>query len=256
MDCAAILLRAVVNEPTIAGGQWLSFLGEPGRICAGESDRASRPNDSCGVGFYYNHVSADLKNSHLTLLSATRSPLKTKREWNCSTTSRLLQPSGLSQAFSTFGAQFWLRSRRARRAQMSFVLALRLTSEVLSSKNEPNSLHCDRSMGRRKHGKTRVAEVRGLAVSILACAALSGCAGRPSSAVLVPVTAPGNGERTVQVLAATTLERATDSELDFTADRAPNINYQQYVVSIPPNHVGGKSNGRRRRLGTRKATLS
>jgi esterase/lipase superfamily enzyme len=28
--------------------------------------------------------------------------------------------------------------------------------------------------------------------------------------------------------------------LDFTADRAPNINYQQYVVSIPPNHVGGK----------------
>src|SRR6516162_11755133 len=95
-------------------------------------------------------------------------------------------------------------------------------------------------MGRRKHEKTRVAEVRGLAVSILMCAALSGCAGRPSSAVLVPVTAPGNGERVVQVLAATTRERTTGSELDFTADRAPNINYQQYVVSIPPNHVGGK----------------
>jgi esterase/lipase superfamily enzyme len=58
--------------------------------------------------------------------------------------------------------------------------------------------------------------------------------------VLIPVTVPGNSERIVQVLAATTRERATDSELDFTADRAPNINYQQYVVSIPANHVGGK----------------
>ena len=45
MDSAAILLKAVVNEPTAAGGQWLSFLGELGRIGAGQSDRVQQAGD-------------------------------------------------------------------------------------------------------------------------------------------------------------------------------------------------------------------
>jgi polyhydroxyalkanoate synthase len=45
MDSAAILLKAVVNEPAVATSQWLSFLGELGRIGAGESDRAPQAGD-------------------------------------------------------------------------------------------------------------------------------------------------------------------------------------------------------------------
>ena len=45
MDSAAILLKAMVNEPTVAGGQWLSFLSEIGRIGAGQSDRVQQPGD-------------------------------------------------------------------------------------------------------------------------------------------------------------------------------------------------------------------
>src|ERR1700722_12464972 len=45
MEGAATLLKAMVNEPTVAGGQWLSFLGEIGRIGAGQSDRVQPPGD-------------------------------------------------------------------------------------------------------------------------------------------------------------------------------------------------------------------
>ncbi len=45
MDSAAILLKALVNEPAIAGGQWMSFLGELGTIGAGQSDRAQQSGD-------------------------------------------------------------------------------------------------------------------------------------------------------------------------------------------------------------------
>ena len=45
MDSAAILLRALVNEPAVAGGQWLSFLGELGTIGAGQSDRVQQAGD-------------------------------------------------------------------------------------------------------------------------------------------------------------------------------------------------------------------
>ena len=45
MDSAAILLKALVNEPIVAGGQWLSFLGELGRIGAGQSDRVQQSGD-------------------------------------------------------------------------------------------------------------------------------------------------------------------------------------------------------------------
>ena len=45
MDSAAIFLKAVVNEPTVAAGQWLSFLSEIGRIGVGQSNRVQQVGD-------------------------------------------------------------------------------------------------------------------------------------------------------------------------------------------------------------------
>ena len=70
--------------------------------------------------------------------------------------------------------------------------------------------------------------------------ALSGCAGTPPAEVLIPVGAPLNGAKSVVVLAATTRAREKDSPYGFTADRSEAINYQDYTVSIPPNHILGK----------------
>jgi polyhydroxyalkanoate synthase subunit PhaC len=44
-DSAAILMKAMVNEPIVASGQWLSFLGELGKIGAGQSERGQQPGD-------------------------------------------------------------------------------------------------------------------------------------------------------------------------------------------------------------------
>src|SRR5580704_15774363 len=45
MDSAVILLKAMVNEPAVAGGEWLTFLSEIGRIGAGQSDRVQPAGD-------------------------------------------------------------------------------------------------------------------------------------------------------------------------------------------------------------------
>jgi polyhydroxyalkanoate synthase len=45
MDSAAILLKAIANEPVAAGGQWISFLGELGSIAAGQSQRIQQAGD-------------------------------------------------------------------------------------------------------------------------------------------------------------------------------------------------------------------
>ena len=39
VDSAAILLKAMVNEPIVAGEQWLGFFGELGKIGADRSNR-------------------------------------------------------------------------------------------------------------------------------------------------------------------------------------------------------------------------
>jgi len=44
-DSAAVLFKAVVNEPAAAAGQWLSLLGELGKIGSGRSDRAQPAGD-------------------------------------------------------------------------------------------------------------------------------------------------------------------------------------------------------------------
>jgi esterase/lipase superfamily enzyme len=70
--------------------------------------------------------------------------------------------------------------------------------------------------------------------------ALNGCAARPSGEVLIPVSTPTTAGTSVIVLAATTRERAKDSPIDFTANRSADLNYQEYKISIPPNHVPGQ----------------
>jgi polyhydroxyalkanoate synthase len=45
LDSAAILLKAMANEPVVAGGQWMSFLGELGSIAAGQSERIQQSGD-------------------------------------------------------------------------------------------------------------------------------------------------------------------------------------------------------------------
>src|SRR5262245_28948416 len=42
---AATILKAVTNEPTIAANQWLSFIGELGKIATGQSERGPQAGD-------------------------------------------------------------------------------------------------------------------------------------------------------------------------------------------------------------------
>jgi esterase/lipase superfamily enzyme len=69
--------------------------------------------------------------------------------------------------------------------------------------------------------------------------ALSGCADKPPAEILLPAASISGGAKTVTVLAATTRKRMGDSDL-FTADRTETLNYQEYAISIPPNHVVGQ----------------
>lgn len=87
--------------------------------------------------------------------------------------------------------------------------------------------------------KPRTSIASRLAVVLLAVA-FAGCASKPSNDVLLPVSLPAKGERSVVVLAATTRERDPNDPLEFTSSRADQVNYQNYAFSIPPTHVRGK----------------
>ncbi len=69
---------------------------------------------------------------------------------------------------------------------------------------------------------------------------LAGCAARPSSGVLIPVAATAEGSKTVSILAATTRLRSEEQQAAFTDGRARAVSYEQYAVSLPPNHVSGQ----------------
>src|SRR5262245_29613332 len=45
LDGAATVLKAITNEPTVAARQWLSFMGELGKIVAGQSERVAPAGD-------------------------------------------------------------------------------------------------------------------------------------------------------------------------------------------------------------------
>src|SRR3984885_11300458 len=70
--------------------------------------------------------------------------------------------------------------------------------------------------------------------------ALSGCADKPPAEILLPAASISGGEKTVTVLAAATRERVEGDAYLFTSNRTGALNYQEYAVSIPPNHVVGQ----------------
>jgi esterase/lipase superfamily enzyme len=77
--------------------------------------------------------------------------------------------------------------------------------------------------------------------AILAVAAgLASCADRPGPNLLHPVSVPPGVGTPVKVLVATTRTRSTTNAADFTDKRNFGLSYEQYTVSIPPNHVAGK----------------
>jgi esterase/lipase superfamily enzyme len=69
---------------------------------------------------------------------------------------------------------------------------------------------------------------------------LNACAARRSSELLIPVNAPATDGTFVTVFTATTRERAKDNPFEFTADRSGVLHYQEYRISIPPDHVPGQ----------------
>jgi hypothetical protein len=77
-------------------------------------------------------------------------------------------------------------------------------------------------------------------ILILVGFAIGGCSSRPSSSVLVPITAAVGGGKSVSILAATTRTRSHDDDEAFTNGRARAVNYEQYAISIPPDHVSGQ----------------
>ena len=84
------------------------------------------------------------------------------------------------------------------------------------------------------------ASINTIWAAVVVAVALNGCAARPSSEVLIPVSAPATDVTSVVVLAATTRARTNDSPFDFSADRSAEIGYQEYKISIPPSHVPGQ----------------
>ena len=63
--------------------------------------------------------------------------------------------------------------------------------------------------------------------------------GRPGPEVLAPVAATTPGARLVTVYVATTRERILPGQNVFTNGRAPNLNYAEFTISIPPGHKVG-----------------
>ena len=75
-----------------------------------------------------------------------------------------------------------------------------------------------------------------IAVSISLALVLGACAGRPSQGVLVPVAQAAEGTSRVNILVATTRQRATaDAGAMFNGARAENVSYADITVSIPPD---------------------
>ncbi len=68
-----------------------------------------------------------------------------------------------------------------------------------------------------------------------------GCAYRPDSLVLQPVSSVSAQTNKVRILVATTRERGSpDDPNAFTAARAKQLNYAALTISIPTHHVPGE----------------
>ncbi|CAM5764319.1 hypothetical protein LMIY3S_01107 [Labrys miyagiensis] len=79
-----------------------------------------------------------------------------------------------------------------------------------------------------------------LSVTLALAASLAACADRPGPNLLHPVAVTAGVGTPVKVLMATTRKRSDANKLDFTSSRNFGLSYEQYSISIPPNHVPGK----------------
>ncbi len=74
------------------------------------------------------------------------------------------------------------------------------------------------------------------AASVSVALVLGACAGRPLEGVLVPVAKSAEGASRVNILVATTRQRATaDAGEMFNGERADTVSYANITVSIPPD---------------------
>ncbi len=80
----------------------------------------------------------------------------------------------------------------------------------------------------------------GMVTALILALAATGCSSRPSSNVLIPVASTVEGGKSVSILAATTRQRSQEQDAFFTNARAHAVNYEQYAISVPPNHVAGQ----------------
>ncbi len=80
--------------------------------------------------------------------------------------------------------------------------------------------------------------VRFFVVMVLG-ASLAGCATRPGPEALNAMAAAPNA-KLVRILVATTRERADADTNVFTDGRSRTMNFAEFTVAIPPNHVAGQ----------------
>ena len=77
------------------------------------------------------------------------------------------------------------------------------------------------------------------ALLVLAAAALAGCA-RPGPGVLLPSAPVAPGAKLATVYDATTRVRQPGAMNVYTTLRAPETNYTEFVIAIPPRHKSGE----------------
>ncbi|WP_181409717.1 alpha/beta hydrolase [Martelella alba] len=69
---------------------------------------------------------------------------------------------------------------------------------------------------------------------------IAACAPRPGSNILYPNPQAASSKRTVTVYVATSREQAVSAIDGFTAERADQLSYAEFVISIPPGHTDGE----------------
>ena len=76
-------------------------------------------------------------------------------------------------------------------------------------------------------------------VAVIALAAALAACARPGPGVLVPAAQIASGARLVTVYVATTRARDPAAMNVYTSNRAPNLNFTEFTIAIPPRHTPG-----------------
>jgi esterase/lipase superfamily enzyme len=81
---------------------------------------------------------------------------------------------------------------------------------------------------------------RAVFAALIVSALLAACASRPETGFLSPVAVGATGETNHTLLVATTRERDPRPGTFFNGKRSPSLNYAEFTVSVPPDHVPGQ----------------